>query len=112
VPALWVLGGGLATLLGLFFFLLNDTWVPVRVPQAAFWSGGPTSVAYEAHFAALLLVPLGLGAAAAAAACRRIGAAQRRRAAEYLDRATRLENEIEKVSRLLSSTRGGDRTAP
>ncbi|HUT78511.1 MAG TPA: hypothetical protein VM285_12535, partial [Polyangia bacterium] len=64
--ALGVLVGGTAALLGLFFFLLNDAWVPIQVPRAPPWSEGTASVGYEAHFAALVLIPLGLGAAAAA----------------------------------------------
>jgi hypothetical protein len=111
LSALVVLAGGAVALLALFFFVLNDAWVPVLVPRPP-WSAGPAFAAYEAHFAALVLVPLAIGAAAATAVCRRAGARSRRRAGEDRDRAARLEVEIEKVSRLLSSSRGGDRATP
>jgi hypothetical protein len=111
LPLLLGLAGGAVALLALYFFVLNDTWIPVRVPRAP-WAAGPAFAAYEAHFAALVLVPLAVGAVAAAAMCRRSRAADQRRAAEYRDRAVRLEAEMEKVSRLLSSSRNGDRAMP
>jgi len=111
VPAFWAAAAGLAILLLLFFFLINDTWVPLRTPRLA-GGGGSAPAEWEIHFSALVLVPFGLGAAGAALLGRRARAAERRKAAEHRERATRLEAEIERISRLLSSSRGGNRILP
>jgi hypothetical protein len=107
--ALWVLAGGAVALGGLLFFLVNDTWVPVLIPRVP-WSDGPAATPWEAHFLALVLVPLVLGAALALGLAWRTATSWRRLAMEHRDRAARLEAEIEKVSRLLSSSRSGGET--
>lgn len=105
---LWTSAGGLALLCGLFFLLVNDSWVPVRVPRPP-WGGGPALLDYEVRFAALVLVPLVFGAAVVALLGRRALAAERRRTEEQMERAAGLEADLDKISRLLSTSRNGDR---
>jgi hypothetical protein len=88
----------------LLFLIVNDAWVPVRVPGLP-WSTDPSLAAFEARLFAVVLVSFLCGVAATGLFWRLLSADQRRRAREDLERIRGLESELDSLSKLVVTSR-------
>ena len=94
-----VLLGGFSIL----FVMANDAWVVVKIPSAP-WSVEPSD-AFEARLAAIFAVCFATGALATLFTLGLLSTGRRRRAAYRIHRIKQLEIELERVDRLVSSSR-------
>lgn len=88
----------------LFFLLENDMWVPIRIPTVP-WSTEASFSAFEARLFAVMMTSFAVGMVVASLLWRAFTADLRKRASEDRERLERTESELDKVSKLLASSR-------